>query len=138
MSRFSVINAGVVVNHVEAEQAYANAQGWVPAGSSRVGDTWDGQHFTPRPAQPTVEEFHEALYQHFDRTAQADNWDNRNTLLARAGYEGHWKALALSFAEWMNGCELKALGTLAKVQAGEEAPPASVEAFLSTLPAWTR
>lgn len=135
---YADVRNGVVYNLALAEADYAALMGWIPAGNARIGDTWDGEKFSAPVIQPTVQEFHEALYQHFDKVAQADNWDNRSTLLARAGYEGHWQALALSFAEWMNRCELQALATLAEVQAGTATPPASIDAFLSALPAWER
>lgn len=45
--RFSVIEGGKVVNHAEAEEDFAVAQGWVAAGNSRVGDTWDGSQYLP-------------------------------------------------------------------------------------------
>lgn len=54
MARFSIINAGRVVNHAEAEADYAAAQGWVPALDSRIGDLWDGEAFVPAPPAPPV------------------------------------------------------------------------------------
>lgn len=53
MARFAIIDAGRVINHAEADAAFAAAQGWIPAGSSRIGDLWDGQVFTPAPPPPT-------------------------------------------------------------------------------------
>lgn len=52
MARFSIIDAGRVVNHAEAEADYAAAQGWVPALDSRIGDLWDGEAFVPAPPAP--------------------------------------------------------------------------------------
>lgn len=54
MARFSIIDAGRVVNHAEAEADYAAAQGWVPALDSRIGDLWDGEVFVPAPPAPPV------------------------------------------------------------------------------------
>lgn len=47
MARFAIIDAGRVINHVEAAPAFAASQGWIPAGNSRIGDLWDGEQFTP-------------------------------------------------------------------------------------------
>lgn len=52
MARFAIIDAGRVINHVEADADFAAAQGWVPAGDSRIGDLWDGEVFTPAPLPP--------------------------------------------------------------------------------------
>ena len=52
MARFSIIDAGRVVNHAEADAAYAAAQGLVPALDSRIGDLWDGEVFVPAPPAP--------------------------------------------------------------------------------------
>ena len=54
MARFSIIDAGRVVNHAEAEADYTAAQGWVPALDSRIGDLWDGEAFVPAPPAPPV------------------------------------------------------------------------------------
>lgn len=44
--RFSIIENGKVVNHAEAEADFAAAQGWIAAGDSRIGDTWNGVQFS--------------------------------------------------------------------------------------------
>lgn len=44
--RYSVIKDGKVVNHAEADEEFAASQGWIPAGKSRIGDTWDGQNYS--------------------------------------------------------------------------------------------
>ncbi|SDM57459.1 protein of unknown function [Oryzisolibacter propanilivorax] len=50
MARYAVIHGGVVQNHALADDVFAAAQGWVPAGDSQVGDRWDGHAFVPAPA----------------------------------------------------------------------------------------
>lgn len=101
-----------------------------------VGWLDDGKKFTAPPAPGlTVADFHAALYEHFDAAARADNWDNRVTLMQRAAFEGHWQSLALEFCDWVNRCEVLALGLLAQYQAGEIAPPATTDEFISQLPA---
>lgn len=52
MARFAIIDAGRVVNHAEAEADFAESQGWIPSGDSRIGDSWDGEVFTPAPPEP--------------------------------------------------------------------------------------
>ena len=54
MARFAIIDAGRVINHAEADAAFAASQGWIPAGDSRIGDLWDGEVFTPPPPPPPV------------------------------------------------------------------------------------
>ena len=53
MARFAIIDAGRVINHAEADAAFAASQGWIPAGNSRIGDLWDGEVFTPAPPPPS-------------------------------------------------------------------------------------
>ena len=52
MARFAIIDAGRVINHAEADSDFADSQGWIPAGDSRIGDSWDGEVFTPAPPAP--------------------------------------------------------------------------------------
>lgn len=136
---YADIRDGVVYNLALAEAEHAALMGWIPAGNAQIGDTWDGENFH-RPAPPalTEKDFNEALYRHFNEVAQADRWDDRNTLLARAGYPNQWQALAQSFGKWVNTCEVFALDLLDKVMNGEKEPPASIEAFLALLPVWEK
>ena len=57
MARFAIIDAGRVINHAEADSGFAASQGWIPAGDSRIGDSWDGEVFTPTPPEPPVVPF---------------------------------------------------------------------------------
>ncbi len=43
MATYAVIENQTVVNHAEATQEHAEAMGWVPAGSSKIGDTYLGE-----------------------------------------------------------------------------------------------
>lgn len=54
MARFSIIDAGRVINHAEADSDFAVSQDWIPAGDSRIGDLWDGETFTPAPPPSPV------------------------------------------------------------------------------------
>ena len=51
MARYAVIDGGVVVNVVEADQEFAQSNGWVEAPTAAIGDLWDGESFAP-PAEP--------------------------------------------------------------------------------------
>ena len=55
MARFAIIDAGRVINHAEADSDFAASQGWIPAGDSRIGDSWDGEVFTPALPEPLPE-----------------------------------------------------------------------------------
>lgn len=55
MARFAIIDAGRVTNHAEADADFAQSQGWIPAGESRIGDLWDGETFTPAPPAPLID-----------------------------------------------------------------------------------
>lgn len=97
--------------------------------------TDDGKTFrNPPPPALTVDDFHEALYRHFDRVARADRWDNRQTLMQRAAFPGQWQPLALAFCAWIDACEILALNLLTEVQAGTKPAPENEEAFLALLP----
>ena len=47
MTRFAIIESGLVSNVVESEEDYATKMGWIPAGDSGIGDLWDGEKFVP-------------------------------------------------------------------------------------------
>ena len=53
MARFAIIENNKVINHAEADADFAESMGWIPAADSRIGDTWDGEAFTPAPPAPT-------------------------------------------------------------------------------------
>lgn len=53
MARFAIIENNKVINHAEADADFAESMGWIPAADSRIGDTWDGEAFTPAPPEPT-------------------------------------------------------------------------------------
>ncbi len=46
MSRYAIIDAGRVTNHIESDAAFAASLGAVPALNSALGDTWDGKTFS--------------------------------------------------------------------------------------------
>lgn len=45
----AIIEDGKVVNIVEAEADFADAQGWIEAGNACIGWLWDGEQFSPPP-----------------------------------------------------------------------------------------
>ena len=104
------------------------------------------QQWVVRPATPAeraaneaalLAQYDQALAWLFDSTAQARRYDNRLTCAMRAGYAGPFQAEGQAFARWMDACNAQAYSLLAQVQAGEASAPASVQAFLATLPAMT-
>lgn len=148
VQNYAVVVDGVLKDFALATpEVAAEREGWVPAGNGRKGDLWDGEAFTPPPQPiPDTSQFEAALYAHFDTAAQDEGkdegrpgWENRHTLYARTAFpDGQWYALAVSFAQWMDVCEVQALQLLGAVQAGQVEAPASVAAFLATLPAWVK
>jgi hypothetical protein len=51
--RYAIIENGVVVNVAVADAEFAAAQGWVSCpDTAQIGDTYDGQTFTPAPPAP--------------------------------------------------------------------------------------
>ena len=57
MARFAIIENNKVINHAEADADFAVSVGWIPAADSRIGDTWDGEAFTPAPPPPGPSQF---------------------------------------------------------------------------------
>jgi hypothetical protein len=50
MTAYAIIGGGIVANIAEADEAFAQENGWIPAAGSAIGDLWDGQSFTkPEP-----------------------------------------------------------------------------------------
>jgi hypothetical protein len=50
MTAYAIIVGGIVANIAEADEAFAQENGWIPAQGGAIGDLWDGQSFTkPEP-----------------------------------------------------------------------------------------
>lgn len=95
-------------------------------------EPWDA---TPEPPPvPSAAEFEQALDAHFDTIAQSDRWDNRFTLMVRAGFPNLWREKAIAFGTWVDECNVFAIDLLGRVMAGEAPPPATIEAFIAMLP----
>lgn len=92
--------------------------------------------FEPTPEQQQaalVKSYDEALTAHFNRVAGERNYDSLVTATMRAGYEGPFKAEALAFAQWMDGCNIAGYALIAEVMAGTKPLP-TIEEYLSSLP----
>ena len=73
MTRYAVIQSGVVINHALADGPdFASAQGWIPAGDSNIGDLWDGENFTPAPPAPEPSQFERDEARYRKRAAVKD------------------------------------------------------------------
>jgi hypothetical protein len=53
MTAYAIIVGGIVANIAEADEAFAQENGWIPAQGAAIGDLWDGQTFT-KPAPVVV------------------------------------------------------------------------------------
>jgi hypothetical protein len=50
MTAYAIIVGGKVANIAEADEAFAQENGWIPAQGGAIGDLWDGESFTkPEP-----------------------------------------------------------------------------------------
>jgi hypothetical protein len=52
--RYAIIKNGIVDNVIEADQAFADSVGAIPAGNGSIGDLWDGTVYSKPPAPPPV------------------------------------------------------------------------------------
>lgn len=112
------------------------------SGIQQIDGVWSMVHVTV-PKQLTDTEraaiitrrFVSALYAHIDAVAASDGWDNRVTLMGRAGFVGRYQQKALAFCAWVEACETLALGLMAEVTAGTAQPPETTQALIDQLPA---
>ncbi len=110
-------------------------QGMVNGDSASIGDTWDGNQFIKPPAPlPTLEDYDAALTAHLDSVAQSRRWQDRISLMSRAGFPGPWQADAIAFGQWADGCNVIGYQILADFQAGLIPQPTIAE-MLAALPA---
>lgn len=52
MARFAIIDAGRVINIIEADATFAASIGAIDAAGGKVGDLWDGTQYTTPPPPP--------------------------------------------------------------------------------------
>ena len=101
-----------------------------------AGCFWRGDHWEIVPAEtgPKLEDFQRAHDAHLNAAARARRYDSIHTAALRAAYPGPWQAEGLAFAQWMDACNVAGYQLLAGVEAGTTPAPATVEAYLATLP----
>lgn len=80
-----------------------------------------------------IKTYEGALDVHLDSVAHAHRYTDRFTFALRAGYPGPYQAEGVSFAQWMDACNVQAFALLQRVLSGQETLP-SLEAFISGLP----
>lgn len=89
--KYAIIEGGTVVNIATAEEPLA--ENWIEAGSAAIGDTWDGEAFTPAVKPPaTPEDVKAEAYRRI--VALCPEWKQRNLTaqaaqLAKKG-EANW------------------------------------------------
>ncbi len=82
---------------------------------------------------PTLSDYDAALTAHLDSVAQSRRWQDRISLMSRAGFPGPWQADAIAFGQWADGCNVIGYQMLADFQAGN-IPQPSVEDVIAALP----
>lgn len=111
---------------------------WVGGGYQYAGGVWSvfDQPLVDRATasqKPRLEDYDAALTAHLDAVAKARNWQDRISLMARAGFPGPWQAEAIAFGQWADGCNVIGYQILADYQAGN-IPQPSVEDVIAALP----
>lgn len=113
--------------------------------SEKEGDlraNWTGYEWIDRPYSippveihypATIKEYDEFLTKHIDAVAQSRGWEDRVSLMARAGFVGPWQADAIAFGQWADGCNVIGYQILSDYQRGVIQQP-TVESLLSALP----
>lgn len=133
MVRAAQIENGKVINIIVANSLneFTNL---VDAGTASIGDIWDGQHFTPDPAEPTLTlaDYDAALTAHLDAVAQTRRYADRISCSVRAGYVGPFQAEGIAFAQWMDRQNQIAYQMLEDFMTGL-IPQPTVEEFIASL-----
>lgn len=87
----------------------------------------------PPPTERIIAQYTAALDRHIDDVAHDDQWDNRITCIARAGYPNPWQQRAIAFGTWMDTCYALAYQIMAEVQGGVRQLP-SIAEFIAEMP----
>ena len=99
--------------------------GWI-RGSAPVTDE-------PINTDDLVKPYMAALEALYSRVVKADGWDSKVSCIARAGYENAFRARAIAFGQWMDGCNVFGYALMDDVIAGRVQMP-TVEEFIAMLP----
>lgn len=127
-----IVGGKVVDNECAPKEGYIEAPDNVVCGM--LTDDGGKTFRDPPPPAPSVDDFHDALYEHINAAARAMGWDSRITFMQRASFPGRWQQPALEFCDWVDRCEVFALDLLAEVQKGEKPAPESTQALIDQLP----
>lgn len=120
---YEILNAnGMPVNRIVADFEFVNSQ-------------FPGR-FREAVAQPSAQEYEDAMVAFFDRVAATRLYDNRITCGMRASYPGPYQAEGAAFGSWMDRCYQIGYALQAQAQRGEMSPP-SVAELLASMPEMT-
>lgn len=129
---YCIIENGVVKNRSQADAPMA--ANWVQNDTAQIGWLYDGNTFSePPPELPKLEDYDAALTAHLDSVAKSRNWQDRISLMSRAGFPGPWQADAIAFGQWADGCNVIGYQMLADFQNGL-IPQPTVEEVIAALP----
>lgn len=81
-----------------------------------------------------LEKYQKAHDAHLDAAAKLRRYDSIHTAALRAGFPGPFHDEGVAFAIWMDACNATGYQLMAKITAGEIAPP-TVEEYIAMLPA---
>jgi hypothetical protein len=84
-------------------------------------------------AQIMLGKFTTAMEAHYDAVAQVKHYDTRYTCTLRAGYASAFQAEGVSFATWMDECNVYGYTEMEKVQQGVRPMPTVAE-LIAELP----
>lgn len=78
--------------------------------------------------------FEDKLYDHYDAEARKLGWDDRKSLLQRAGFPNHYREEAEAFGKWMGECDVLAYRIMNEITDGIREIPHGPEFFIRGLP----
>ena len=134
MDKYAIIEAGVVVNIIIADESFAESVGAVRTDTAGIGWSFANGVFTaPAAPAPSLEDYDKALTDHLDAEARTHRYDNRINCALRAGYAGPYHAEGVAFAQWMDSCNAAGYAILEDFQAGR-IPQPTVAEVIATLP----
>jgi hypothetical protein len=143
MSRYAIVEGGVVVNIAESDAPLA--LNWLPVGDGvQIGHLHaDGEFTAPEPAMdwPTMkEEARRAVRSRINAVARSRGYDDGNSLASYASDPNPvWAAEAAAFIAWRSAVWSLVIGLMEAVEAEEAEPPEDIAALMALLPEinWT-